>query len=50
MYKGHENSDRHLNGDLAQLVEHWHDDPEVMGSILTGTIFDNLTETRIVKN
>ena len=37
--KGHEDSGWQLNVDLAQLVEHWHDDPEVMGSILTGVIF-----------
>ena len=35
LYKGHEDSGWQLNVDLAQLVEHGHDDPEVMGSILT---------------
>ena len=48
----------------TQLVEHWHDDPEVMDSILTGGYFwrnlfcssmckdlsDNLTEMHIMKN
>ena len=42
LYKSHEDSGWQLNVDLAQLVEHWLDDPEVMGSILTGAIFDEL--------
>ena len=33
--KGLKDSDWQLNVDLAQLVEHWHDDPEVLGSIPT---------------
>ena len=36
----HKDSGWQLNVDLAQLIEHWHDDSEVMGSILTGAIFD----------
>ena len=49
--------------DLAQLMEHWHGDPEVLVSIPTGSNFDNffrfslckdlsnnLTETCIAKN
>ena len=63
LYKGHEDSGWQLNIDLAQFVEHWHDHPEVLGSIPTGAIFDdffssslckdlsdNLTEKPIVKN
>ena len=37
--KGHEDSGWQLNVDLAQLVEHWHDDPEVLSSISTGGNF-----------
>ena len=35
----HEDSDWQLSIDLTQLVEHWHEDLEVMGSILTGGNF-----------
>ena len=28
-----------LNVDLAQLIRHWYDDPEVIGSIPTGGNF-----------
>ena len=39
LYNSYEDSGWQLNADLAQLVEHWHDDPEVMGSIPTGGNF-----------
>ena len=29
-----------LNVDLAQLVEHWHDEPEVMVQSQLGVIFE----------
>ena len=41
LYKGHGDSDWQLIVDLAQLVEHWHGDPEVLCSIPTGGNFDN---------
>ena len=64
LYKGHEDSGRQLNVDLAQLVRHWPEDLEVLVSNPIGGIFwriffcsslcndlsDNLTETPIVKN
>ena len=31
LYKGHGDSDWQLNVDLAQSVEHWHDNEEVLG-------------------
>ena len=39
LYKGHEDSGWQLNVDLAQLVRHWHDDPEVLVSNPTGGNF-----------
>ena len=39
LYKGHEDSGWQVNVDLVQLVEHWHDDPEVPGSIPTESNF-----------
>ena len=31
-YKGHKDSSWQLNADLAQLVRHWSEDPEVLVS------------------
>ena len=39
LYKGHEDSGWQLNVDLAQLVRHWPDDPEVLVSNPTGGNF-----------
>ena len=39
LLKGHNDSLRQQNSDLAQLVEHWLDDPEVTGSIFNGENF-----------
>ena len=39
LYKGHEDSGWQLNGDLAQLSEHWSHDPEVVSSNPTGGNF-----------
>ena len=39
LYKCHEDSGWQLNVDLAQLVRHWSEDLEVLGSILTGGNF-----------
>ena len=64
LYKGHGDSGWQLNVDLAQLVEHWPYDPEVLVSIPTGgniwriffcsslckDLSHNLTEMPIVKN
>ena len=64
LYKGDEDSRWQLNVDLAQLVRHWPEDPEVLVSNPTGGNFwriffcfslckdlsDNLTEMPIVKN
>ena len=64
LYKGHADSGWQLNVDLAQLVKHWPEDPEVLVSKPTGGNFwriffcsslckdlsDCLTETHIVKN
>ena len=49
IYTGHEDSGCQLNVDVAQLVEHWHADPEVCSSLFKD-LLDNLTETFIVKN
>ena len=38
-FKSHKDSDGQLNVDLAQSVEDWHDDQEVLSSIPTGAIF-----------
>ena len=40
LYKGYEDSGWQVNVDLAQLVEHWYDDSEVLGSNRLGPIFD----------
>ena len=40
LYKDHKDLGWQLNVNLAQLVEHWHNEPEVLGSILTGGNFD----------
>ena len=42
LYKGHEDSGWQLNVDLAQLVRHWPEDPEVLVSIPLGTICDKI--------
>ena len=39
LYKGHEDSGWQLNVDLAQLVRHWPEDPEVLVSNPTAAIF-----------
>ena len=35
----HEDSGWQLNVDLAQLVDHWHDDPEVITPVPPGANF-----------
>ena len=41
--KGHEDLGWQMIVHLAQLLEHWHDDPEVMGSIPIWEIFDEIS-------